>query len=91
MKIKFRLSKEEKEFIQEILPLPSDEFQQQSCDLSTQEMILDADEFEDFTTELAMMYKQFEADAYGKKALAILDKVVANKKVVLENSFRENK
>ena len=26
-----------------------------------------------------------------KKALAILDKVVANKKVILENSFRENK
>ena len=87
MKIKFRLTKDEKEFIQEILSLPSDEFQQQSCDLSTQEMILDVDEFDSFITELAMMYKQFEADAYGKRALAILDKVVANKKVILENSF----
>jgi hypothetical protein len=53
VKLKFRLSKDEKEFIQEILPLPSDEFQRQSCDLSTEEMILDADEFEAFTTELS--------------------------------------
>ena len=87
MKVKFRLTKEEKLFIQEILPLPSDEFQKQSCDLSTQEMILDADEFEDFTTELAMMYNQFGSDPFVKKALAILDKVVANKKVIIENNF----
>jgi len=91
MKIKFRLTKEEKEFIQKILPIPSDEFERQSHDLSTEEMILDADEFDAFITELAMIYKQFKPGAFGKNALAILDKVDADKKIVLENSSMEYK
>ena len=85
MKIKFKLTKIEKEFIRNILPLPSNDFVKQASNLNSGVMKLNQENFDELIAELTGIYNQESlSDDFREQSLSILDKIAETWKYELE-------